>query len=332
MDHLDTRPRALRFAGFGPPDVLSLASFDPGAPAAGQALVGVRAASINPSDVKNVAGRMHQTVPPRTPGRDFAGVVLDGPADWVGAHVWGTGGDVGFTRDGTHAERLLLPVAALSRMPDALDFAQAGAVGVNYVTAWLGLRDAALASGETLVVIGATGGVGGAASAIGTGLSARVIAACRTPPAEDAICRLVGAAVIPADPATLAQAIRDATDGRGADVIYDTVGDPALAQAAIAALGVRGRMVVIAGTPGGAVPVELIPFYRRECRLIGVDSLKRSAVDCASIMDALRPGFQDGRYPPPAIAHRFSLHDAAAAYRLVGAGTRGRVVLTMEQP
>ena len=64
------------------------------------AVVRMEAASINPSDVKNVSGRMPQTTLPRIPGRDYAGVVVEGPAEWLGAPVWGTGGDVGFTRDG----------------------------------------------------------------------------------------------------------------------------------------------------------------------------------------------------------------------------------------
>ena len=77
----------------------------------------VMAASINPSDVKNVAGAMEQTTLPRTPGRDFAGVVQAGPSGWIGAEVWGTGGDTGFTRDGTHAELIAVPVASLRRKP-----------------------------------------------------------------------------------------------------------------------------------------------------------------------------------------------------------------------
>jgi NADPH:quinone reductase-like Zn-dependent oxidoreductase len=82
-------------------------------------LVRTKAASINPSDVKNVAGAMKQTTLPRTPGRDFAGVVEVGPAEWIGAPVWGTGGDTGFTRDGTHAEMIAVPMASLRRKPIA---------------------------------------------------------------------------------------------------------------------------------------------------------------------------------------------------------------------
>ena len=81
------------------------------------ALLRVMAASINPSDVKNVAGAMRQTTLPRIPGRDFAGVVEAGPPGWIGTEGWGTGGDIGFTRDGTHAELIAVPVAGLRRKP-----------------------------------------------------------------------------------------------------------------------------------------------------------------------------------------------------------------------
>src|SRR3984957_19565648 len=117
--------RALRFKAFGDPSVLRLAEAP--APAAGErtALVRVLAASINPSDVKNVAGAMKQTSLPRIPGRDYAGVVEAGPAGWIGAEVWGTGGDAGFTRDGTHAEMIAVPVDSLRRKPETLSFDQA---------------------------------------------------------------------------------------------------------------------------------------------------------------------------------------------------------------
>src|SRR5271163_880139 len=136
--------RAIRFETFGDPSVLKLAEA-PAPPADERtALVRVIAASINPSDVKNVAGTMKQTTLPRIPGRDFAGVVAVGPAEWTGSAVWGTGGDTGFTRDGTHAEFIAVPVASLRRKPDNLSFNQAASVGVNYITAWCGLEAAGI--------------------------------------------------------------------------------------------------------------------------------------------------------------------------------------------
>src|ERR1700722_13763536 len=107
--------RAIRFKIFGDPSVLELAEVEAPAVSETIAVVRVMAASINPSDVKNVAGAMKQTTLPRIPGRDFAGVVEAGPPARVGAAVWGTGGDTGFTRDGTHAEVIAVPVVSLRR-------------------------------------------------------------------------------------------------------------------------------------------------------------------------------------------------------------------------
>src|SRR5580658_9381183 len=122
--------RAMRFEVFGDPSVLHFETAPDPTVAEDSALVRVVSASINPSDVKNVAGAMKQTTLPRVPGRDYAGVVEAGPAEWIGAEVWGTGGDTGFTRDGTHAEFISVPVASLRRKPESLDFDQAASVGV----------------------------------------------------------------------------------------------------------------------------------------------------------------------------------------------------------
>jgi NADPH:quinone reductase len=134
--------RALQFKAFGDPAAqLALVDLPDPQPRSGWAVVRVHAASVNPSDVKNVAGQMEGTVLPRVPGRDFSGVVEAGPSDWVGTGVWGTGGDVGFTRDGSHAGLIAVPESALARRPAALDQAQAASVGVAFVVSWMGLAD-----------------------------------------------------------------------------------------------------------------------------------------------------------------------------------------------
>jgi NADPH:quinone reductase-like Zn-dependent oxidoreductase len=130
--------KAIQFTRFGTPDVLELIDAPTPKATGGNALVQISAAAINPSDVKNVASQMEGTVLPRIPGRDFAGIVVDGPDDWVGAEVFGTGGDIGFTRDGSHAEAILLPAQALVRKPTNLSLEQAASIGVNFVIAWLG--------------------------------------------------------------------------------------------------------------------------------------------------------------------------------------------------
>ena len=95
-----------------------------------------KAAGLNPSDAKNVLGRMHQTKVPRTPGRDFAGIVVEGTEAYpVGAEVFGSWGDLGFASDGSRAEYVKVPVEAVQPKPRALTFEQAATVGIPYLTA-----------------------------------------------------------------------------------------------------------------------------------------------------------------------------------------------------
>src|SRR5271169_3722456 len=239
--------RAVRFEAFGDPSVRKMAEVPtPTVDEKGAALVRVMAASINPSDVKNVAGAMKQTTLPRIPGRDFAGVVEAGPAEWIGAEVWGTGGDTGFTRDGSHAEFIALPAASLRRKPVALSFDQAASVGVNYVAAWLGIETAGLKAKETLLLIGASGGVGNAAAEIARRLRARVIGVDQRPPLPGAPIyaiaekMIIGAKDLPAE-------ARAATGGRGADVVFDLVGG-VMFRNAVDSLAYGGRLIEIAST------------------------------------------------------------------------------------
>ncbi len=140
----------------------------------GFAVVRVGAAAVNPSDVKATLGIMPHAVWPRTPGRDFAGVVVDGPGEWIGREVYGSGGDVGITRDGSHARFLVLPVAALRDRPRSISMDEAGAVGVPFVTAYEGFRRSGMPqSGEAVLVLGATGKVGQAAVHLATQGGAR---------------------------------------------------------------------------------------------------------------------------------------------------------------
>ena len=118
--------RALRFHKSGALSNARVEEVPKPAPGPGEVLVRVRAAAVNPSDVKNVQGGFPQTTLPRTPGRDFAGVVEEGPPDWVGREVFGTGGGLGFTRDGSHAEYLAVPAEGVVEKPALLSFEEAG--------------------------------------------------------------------------------------------------------------------------------------------------------------------------------------------------------------
>ena len=123
--------RALQFTEFGPVSNLRLIELpDPKADSA-TAIVKVAAGSISPSDVKNVEGKMEHSSMPRVPGPDYFGTVIYGPAEWIGAEVWGTGGEIGYSVDGSHAELIAVQVASLRRKPKRLSLEQAAAIGVT---------------------------------------------------------------------------------------------------------------------------------------------------------------------------------------------------------
>jgi NADPH:quinone reductase len=105
--------RALKFDQTGSLDDLHMEEVPLPTPAAGEVLVEIKAAVINPSDIKNVQGMMHETTVPRIPGRDFAGMIVKGPDRLLGQSVFGSGGNLGFGRDGSHAEYLTIPASAV---------------------------------------------------------------------------------------------------------------------------------------------------------------------------------------------------------------------------
>jgi NADPH2:quinone reductase len=319
---------ALRFDAFGDPSVLRLEEMPKPVAADGFAVARITAASINPSDVKNVAGAMEGTTLPRTPGRDFAGIVEAGPAEWIGRDVFGTGGDLGFTVDGSHAEFIRVPVSALTLKPSRLSEAEAASVGVTAVVAWLGLIEyAALQPRERVAVIGVGGGVGSAVAQLARWRGAAVIvgADVRAPDPESPAQRCIDA-FVPSD-GNLADAIRAATDHLGADVIFDAVGGITF-ESALEALAHKGRLVEIAATGRSRVEFDLRDFYHNESRLIGADSRKLDASASAQCLSAMLPAFESGALAAPPIDQAVPLKHAIGAYRRVADGARARFVLT----
>src|SRR5271154_93087 len=219
--------KALRFSEFGPPSVLRIQELAIPEPGEGETLVHVKAAAINPSDIGNVAGRFKTTTLPRTPGRDFAGTVVAGNRD-KGEEVWGSSSALGIVGDGSHAEYVVVPAETLSRKPRSLSMAQAATIGVPYITAWASVVSAAeIQPGETILIVGAAGAVGQAATQIANWKQARVIGAdTRSDPIPGA------ESVINTKTEDLRERVQELTAGRGVDAVFDTVGgqlfEPAL--------------------------------------------------------------------------------------------------------
>ena len=329
--------KAVRIEHFGPvEETLLFADTPTPTPTENHVLVKIGAAAINPSDVKNVEGLMQATTTlPRTLGRDFAGVVVSGAPELVGKAVWGTGGDVGFTRDGSHAEYLLLPAYAVSPRPDNLSVPEAAAVGVGFCTAWAALMEKArLAPGESVLVVGGTGSVGTAAAQIARSKEAgHVYATVRFSyessglapalPGVDTIINL-------AQGLPLNEQIHNATSGRGVDVIINTVGGHTF-EPSLNALADNGRMVVIAASGDPRPEFSLLDFYRRNLQLLGLNTLFQTTEDCARILDQLAPGFVSGDLLPPRV-RTYPFAQASGAYELVMMGSSGeKVVLVMDE-
>ncbi|MFD4408130.1 zinc-binding alcohol dehydrogenase family protein [Streptomyces sp. NPDC058476] len=324
--------RALRFDRFGGPDVLEVVELPDPVATEDTAVVAVRAASVNPSDVKNVAGVMEGTVLPRVPGRDFAGVVVDGPPEWRGVEVWGTGGDVGFTLDGSHAEYIRVPVTALARKPTTLSFEEASAVGVNFVIGWLGAVELGhLSKGETVVVFGVSGGVGGAVAQIARTRGARVLGVDRAVPVDGTPAAEIIDEFVPfvPDSAEVAESLLAHTGGRGAEVVYDAVGGVTTASA-FASLAQRGRLVVISAVGTPTVEINLPDFYHREAQMLGADSRKLDVTESAERLTPLTAYFERGDFRPLPVTHRFGLDEGHKAYAAVADGVSGRVVIVPE--
>src|ERR1700733_6203608 len=304
--------KALRFEKYGPPSVLSIQELPVADLKPGEALVELHASAINPSDVKNVAGAFKASLP-RIPGRDFAGVVVAGDG-WKGKEVWGSGAGFGVWRDGTHAQYIVAGLDGLSRKPAHLSMEQASTVGVPYLAAWSGLVDGAnIQAGETVLITGALGAVGRAATQIAHWKKAKVIGADISDGPSDVDF------FVNTKTKELPFEVKALTDGKGADLVFDAVGGP-MFETCLKSLRLGGRQVAITSIGNGRVEFSLVDFYHNRQLLMGVDTVKLTGPEIANIMDKLRVGFEGGVLRPSPV-QRWSLDQAIDAYTAVEKGT-----------
>ena len=285
-------------------------------PGPGEVLVEVHAAAVNPLDLANIAGLLGTPLP-MIPGVDFAGVVVsDGKRK--GQEVWGSAPQLGMTRPGSHARFVVLPEAWLSRKPERLTMTEAGAVGRPYLAAWETMIEAGkLKPGEAILITGGAGSVGQAATSIANWLGAKPIIASGHRP-DDA------AHFIDTNSGDLRQAVLDLTDGRGVDMVLDTIGG-ALFEPAVKSLRFGGRLTGLHSHE--RVEVDLVEIYSYERRVTGLASVFMDGAHCANIFDQLAVLFDRDLLTVPAVK-TLPLQKATDAYQTVQDGSaRVRQVL-----
>jgi NADPH:quinone reductase len=306
-----TKLNTLYFDQYGEPSVLKYRSEKRPQPGPDEVVIEVKAAAINPSDVANVAGVFHASLP-RVPGRDFAGTIVAG-AGREGEEVWGSGPGSGVQRDGAHAQYLVMPSRWVSRKPSNLTMAQASAIGIPYLAAWTALVSAGnIQAGETVLITGVSGAVGRAATQIAHWKKAKVIGASTSqenPSGADKI--------IDTKRQKLDEEVRMLTDGRGADLILDVVGGE-LFESCLKSLAKGGRQVAISSNPQ-VVSFNLVEYFHGLKRLIGVDTMALQGEEIVEVLNRVSEGFQVGALQAPDV-QTWSFEDAASAYEAVKRG------------
>lgn len=246
--------KAIVVKQLGNRDALALEEVEAAAPAPGEVSIAVRAVSLNFPDLMMIDGS-YQIKPalPFVLGKDAAGVVL---ATGEGVTRVAAGDRVLVQlHHGAFAERITVPAQNVFPLPAAVSFEKAAALGLTFKTAWLGLIDRAqIKAGESLLVLGASGGVGLAAVQLAKALGVRVIAGLTTPAKADLVRKAGVDRIVhlDTDADTIRRDILAANQGKAVDVVFDTVGGAAL-EAAIRAVAWKGRVLIV-GFTSGAVP------------------------------------------------------------------------------
>lgn len=298
-------------------------------PKAGEVRIAIKAASLNFPDLLTVKGQYQFKPPlPFVPGSEFAGHV-DAVGEGVkhlqvGQAVACVGTSGGF---GTHA---CVNAAGVMPLPPGFDLVDAAAFGLTYGTSHHALLDRAqMKAGETLLVLGAAGGVGTAAIQIAKAAGARVIAAVSSD-AKAEFCKKLGAdATLNYASGNVRDAIKALTDGKGPDIVYDPVGGD-LAEPVFRSIGWRGRYLVVGFAQGSIPALPLNLALLKGASIVGVfwgDFVRREPKASAAGMAQLAQWYREGKIKP-AIDSRLPMRDVRAAYARMGTRqVQGKVVL-----
>ncbi|QSN64191.1 zinc-dependent alcohol dehydrogenase family protein [Caballeronia sp. M1242] len=302
-------------------------------PQAGELLVAVHASGVNPADLKIKAGELGPAAPalPAILGMDFAGMVAKVGAGVegfdVGDAVYGCAGGVK-GRAGSLAEYMVVDARLVAPKPARLSMREAAALPLVAITAWEGLVDRAKVSlDEKVLVHAAAGGVGHIAIQLAKIFGAQVFATASTPE-KLALAERLGAVAIPYRDMPTEDYVARYTDGRGFDIVYDTVGGPTLEQSAVATR-LYGRLVTCAAWGQH----NLAPVLGRSLDLIGIFMLlpmltSQRLEDHGVILRKIAALVDEGKLSPVVDPIRFQLADTAAAHARLDKGEAvGKVVI-----
>ena len=260
--------RAVICSELGPVDNLVLGELPDPVPGPGEVVIDVQVAALNFPDTLIIEGKYQfRPDPPFSPGGEAAGVIAavgDGVKWEVGTPV------VAVHTAGAFAEKWLVPAAMVLPLPEALSFEQAAGFTMTYGTSYYALKQrAAIQPGETLLVLGAAGGVGSAAVELGKAMGATVIAAASTPDKLDFASSLGADHTIDYTAADLRESIKEITEGRGVDVVYDPVGGP-LSESALRSIAWNGRFLVVGFATGDIPSIPLNLPLLKSASIVGV--------------------------------------------------------------
>jgi len=276
-------------------------------PKSGECLVQIYSSGVNPSDGIGTLGSFPHAKLPRIPGRDFAGIVVEGKH--IGKKVWGTSGPAGINRDGTHAEFIVLPESALAEIPQNLTLPQAGIQPLPFATAFYSLVSRGrMKAGDSVLVIGALGQVGHAAMSICQWKKCNPVALVRdVKKAKD-----------------LGWEAYDSVPNKSFDLVLNMVGNiywekliPSLAQ--------FGRIVIIGAQEGKRdAQINLFNLYRGNQEIIGINTIDLDFADNAPMLNEMKGGFESGALHPLTLETAYSLEEASTAYKKVLLKSEGK--------
>ncbi|HUI93526.1 MAG TPA: NADPH:quinone reductase [Chitinivibrionales bacterium] len=317
--------KAIRINEFGSPEVMKYQEVAEPAPEAGQVLVRIKAVGVNPVEAYiRSGGYARKPSLPYTPGADGAGVV-----DAVGKDVTGfKKGDRVYTSGsvtGTYAEAAACEQRHVHPLPGRISFQQGACIGVPYGTAFRALfQRARAAAGETVLVHGATGGVGIAAVQMAKAAGCLVIATGGTERGRGLLSAQGIKHVLDHTAPGYLDAVAPLTGGRGADVVLEMLANVNLARD-LTVLAKNGRVVVIGSR--GAVEIDPRDLMARDASVLGMTLFNASAADIASIHAAVIAGLINQTYNP-VVGKEIPLKDAPAAHKAVmDKGAYGKIIL-----